>query len=196
MTPTVTVTPTPSATATPRTSECPLSLPPDCKTGTAGAGSLSIKIDAGDPAKSKITWKWVKGTATSLAELGDPSTTNNFLLCIYDGTEAPVLRLLVPAGGTCGKKPCWKAGEKGYSYTKKGALPGKVKLTVGKQTTGSANMAVQGSGASLTGLALPFTMPVRALLLNDSTSATWCATYAAPASSSPLSTIQWRDKNE
>ena len=63
---------------------------------------------------SRLTWKWVKGADTAFAEFGHPDGADTYAFCLFDVTgTAPALlfEAKVPAGGTCGTRPCW--GKKG-----------------------------------------------------------------------------------
>src|SRR5262245_26400907 len=81
-----------------------------CKQQTVGdKGQLKI-AETGGP-DDKLAWKWLKGEETLDTDLGDPVATTNYTFCIYDTTAgAPALELeaVVPPGGTCDGKECWK----------------------------------------------------------------------------------------
>ena len=72
------------------------------------AGRASLALDVG---KGKAAFSWQKGSV-AFEDLGSPAEDTDYALCVYDGTDAPVLRLDAPAGGSCGGKPCWKASGK------------------------------------------------------------------------------------
>jgi hypothetical protein len=73
-------------------------------------------------AKDQIKWKWLKGAATTTADFGNPTTTNDYFLCIYDnGSRISAMEL--PAGGTCAGKPCWKSKSTGFTYKDKDLTP-------------------------------------------------------------------------
>ncbi len=161
---------------------------------------MSVRSD--DPTRNKIAWKWSKGALTTTAELGTPTTTTSYLLCVYDGTDAPILTLSIPAGGTCGDKPCWKETSSGFSYRNKDGDPNGVKglsLSVGRELPGTAKISLKGGGADLPIPTLPLVQApdaVRILLINDAGSASWCASYSTPAATDPLSSARWKDKND
>jgi hypothetical protein len=62
------------------------------------AGKARVLIKDKTPDKGDLfVWKWVKGEATTLADFGDPTTTDAYTLCVFDdGTE--VFRANIPAG--------------------------------------------------------------------------------------------------
>lgn len=86
-----------------------------------GKSKLDIKDNA-DDAKDGLKWKWQKGSATTVADFGDPRTTDGWYLCLYDGTTR-VSTAALPAGGTCGGKPCWSAKSTGFAYKNSGLTP-------------------------------------------------------------------------
>jgi hypothetical protein len=68
---------------------------------------------------NQLLWQWKKGSATSLADLGDPTTTDTYAICLYDESSGSSLigGAVVPPSGTCGSKPCWKPlGTTGFAY--------------------------------------------------------------------------------
>ena len=71
-------------------------------------------------------WQWTAGTATTKAEFGDPLTSTDYVLRIYDTSGAVVFAARVPAGGVCGTrklKPCWKESTSGFSYENTALTP-------------------------------------------------------------------------
>jgi hypothetical protein len=87
-----------------------------------------------------LVWKWVKGTIDG-NDLGDPTTSTSFALCLYDSTGALTVAATAPGGSLCkGGKPCWSRSgappvvKLKYSNTVRPALPGGLvgmKLTSG-----------------------------------------------------------------
>ena len=134
-------------------------LPDAACTSTTKAGSSSLDVQAGaTPAKSKLTWKWAKGGALGIAELGSPASTDPFALCVYDrsgATPSLLLRLDVPAGGTCGKKPCWAtigkaAAGKGWKFADKtGANDGVKSIVLKTGAAGKSSVGLVASGEIL-----------------------------------------------
>ena len=74
-------------------------------------------------------------------DFGDPVTGSTaYEVCVYDAADVLVTRLWVDeAQGTCGNKPCWKAGKNGFKYKDKEAAAGGV---VQKASAGSSANAV------------------------------------------------------
>src|SRR5262249_9132127 len=111
-----TITPTSTPTSTPA-GQCAATPRTGCHSATPGKGSYSLSKKMGDPTKSKFTWRWNKGDNVTQGELGTPTSTTAYRLCVYDGTGLLLRNLPVAPGGTCGTKPCWKATRTGFSYS-------------------------------------------------------------------------------
>ena len=135
-------------------------------------------IDRGDDDKDQLVWKWTKGAATTLAELGGPFTSDDYVLCPYDAAGWRAT-LRVPAGGTCQGKPCWRPKSKGFAYRGHGGAPdGITALTLKPGADGKAQIQAKGKGdllpmPSLPSLAAPLTVQLR----NATSGACWSATY-------------------
>lgn len=132
---------------------CPPS-PSSCREPTtAGASRLSILNESGGE-RDRLKWTWTRGPATDKTEFGDPTSTDAYDLCLYDGADL-VAGIVVPAGETCGgsvahPKACWKQLGNGYGYKDKNLTPGgvqKVKLSAGAE--GRASASVGGKGGNL-----------------------------------------------
>jgi cysteine-rich repeat protein len=133
--------------------------------------------------KSSLKWTWV-GPPTTVGLFGDPLTTADFSLCIYDVVNGPRLRMqpAMLAGGLCRGKPCWKTTASKLSYADQDRTPSGIeRFRVG--TGGSATKAFMlGKGIDL---GIPQTVFMSApvtVQLRSSTSATCLqADFAAPA---------------
>ena len=140
----------------------------------------------GDNPKDKndrVLWTWTKGNGTLKTEFGSPLTSTQYTLCVYDGSGAqqPLMRAIIPPGGQCGKKPCWKSLKTGFSYHNKARTPeGIASMLLKAGTNGKARIVVNGKGVDLMMPALPaIASPVTVQLLN-STGGCWQAVYSAP----------------
>src|SRR5262249_21351540 len=136
---------------------------------------LTLRNDA-DDTHDQLLWKWSKGQATMPADLGDPTTTDDYTLCVYDHTDATprlLLQASAPAASTCPFGPmgaaCWRAlgnpaGSKGFLYRNAGLFSpdGLARVKLGPGADGKAKMSVKGQGPNL---AMPspldVTLPVR-----------------------------------
>lgn len=147
---------------------CPSAPRTGCRQPTLAAKArISIKDKSPDTGDS-LGWKWIKGEAIVLAELGDPLTTDEHAFCLYDGTATLIAAATVPPGGTCGARPCWKAvGAKGFKYVDKlGSAGGVRKLVLEAGDDGKARAIAKGKGDNLAVPALPLTAPVTAQLVS------------------------------
>jgi 6-phosphogluconolactonase (cycloisomerase 2 family) len=99
---------------------CPAAPETGCTpSATPHKSSLVVRDDAND-GKDVVVAKW-KGTVTP-GQLGDPLATDEYALCLYDesgpgGSAHRLLSAIVPPGGTCRNRPCWKAIPGGFSYS-------------------------------------------------------------------------------
>lgn len=154
------------------------------------------------PGKSKVllserragrgTFKWTlkKAEATALGDFGDPLTTGDLRLCVYDALGRPLLGGRVPAGGTCSGRPCWRAGGSGFAYKTTAptdAPHGLVKLKLKAGDDGKALVKLGGRAENLQmpvlgGLDLPLTVQLDSL----ETAICWEATFSASKLDTPV----------
>lgn len=120
----------------PPTTDCS-SVPAPCRLPVdAGKSKLIVKNTSPDSGDT-VLWKLTKGEATSLAEFGNPTGTDDYALCLYkDGALQKGFQ--IPAGTS------WTAIPTGFSYKnsdrdphgiliaklKEGAVDGQTKLKV------------------------------------------------------------------
>jgi hypothetical protein len=113
-----------------------------------------------DDAPDTLTWRWTKGEATSLDDWGTPPATTGYVVCVYGPGPGPFTSARVPAGGTCGVKPCWKAtGTRGFTYVDPERTPDgvlKLRLAAGEAGRAKIVLTAKGDGVpSLSGLVAP-----------------------------------------
>ncbi len=174
-----TATPGPTATPTPTpTPQCESTPRADCRTPVAAGGAALTLNDRSDDRKDLLQWKWGKGGATSVADLGDPASATRYDLCLYDGTSSLVASATAPAGGICAGRPCWRATSAGFRFTQKELLPnGIASIDLKSGGDGKARIAIKGKGAPLALPALPVaSLPLTVQLSND-LGRCWTATY-------------------
>jgi hypothetical protein len=169
---------------------CAAAAKTGCRTPAVPLKSKLLLVDAADDAHDQLRWKFVKGAATDAAAFGDPTTDEDYVLCMYDASDpggALLLENRISAGGTCGTKPCWKAlgdppASKGYRYKNKDRTPhGIQKMVLKPGVDGKSKVVIKGGqdhvfeggpGAP----ALPLALPVTVQLQNASGEC-WQATY-------------------
>ena len=128
------------------TPDCP-PAPDTCRPPTVSGASSLLLAQKPDPAKSHMTWKWTKGTATTKVEFADPTASDGYTLCIYD---AGALVSTTAVIGSCTKKPCWSAKASGFVFRNKSLQPsGALSLKLVAGVDGKASETFGGKGASL-----------------------------------------------
>jgi hypothetical protein len=152
----------------------------DCFEPTV-AGKARVLVKDKTPDRGDlIVWKWLKGEATTVADFGDPATTDDYTLCVFDaGSE--VFRSTIPAGGTCGAAPCWQTLSTGFKYINRDRTPdGILKVLLKSGTAGKAKVIVKGKGDNLPFPAsfLPMATPVDVQLQVDG-GACWSSNHIA-----------------
>jgi hypothetical protein len=140
---------------------------------TAHKSSLQFKQTGHTDPDDIYTWRWQAGTATTLADFGDPLATTDYVLCIYDASvrTQPVVGNLAPAATG------WKALATGYKryYRPTRALR---QLFLHAGADGKAKILAHGDSDTIEQL-LPFVAPV-VVQLQSSTGACWETALATP----------------
>lgn len=161
----------------------------------SGKASLTLKDrtpDSGD----QIVWKWIKGPVTPKADYGDPLTSDEFALCIYDAGLL-LTSASAPAGGACSGKPCWTDKPTNLTYRNRvGSTSGtqSVKLKEGL-VDGKASIAVKAKGMKVVMPDLgAITGPVTVQLHRSGGGPCFGATYSAPFQKSDAT--QLKDKSD
>ncbi|MEO6027041.1 MAG: hypothetical protein ABIR79_09280, partial [Candidatus Binatia bacterium] len=155
---------------------------------TTVAGKASVQIVSRlNSEKNRLQWKYTPGATTPKSDFGTPTTTTSYQFCIWEeigGDPRLSASYAIPAGGTCGFKPCWKESSGGFKYSdkahtsegisslllKQGLAPGKTKITLG------------GKGANLPLPVLPVIQsPNVVMQLISSAGLCWETRYGMPA---------------
>lgn len=168
------------STADPVTPPAGCAAAPVTSCFTAGRGGLDVKRPA-KASKRNLSWTWAKGTATA-ADVGDPTATANYRFCLYDD-GALTAAAAIPAGGTCGKKPCWRPGRHdGFVYADPSGRAAGITAVTLVPGAGKATATVRGHGAALD-VALPAatSSSVVAQLVRVDAPACWTTTFTPPA---------------
>jgi hypothetical protein len=186
---TPTVTDTPSATATLTATDTPTATPtPICH---AAPDPSCLKPDfprvfrlAAKPGISnKLIWKWRTSKGGVMpADFGDPIHTSSYALCVYANGDQLVTSYAAPAGGTCGGRPCWKKGPKGFKYRDLSATEIQIRKLILRATTGPiADIKVVNRGPSLVLPPLPFdNQTVTVQLIKSDGSQCWQSVFSPP----------------
>jgi len=191
VTPTSTSTPTVTPTATPtHVGLCSWQPRQDCL--EAQRSLLTVRNPTGSRPPS-LAWKWLRGAAFSVGDLGDPVTgTTDYGFCLYDeigGEPVLVGHAITAAATSCGRFPCWKRTSAGLRHSQSLRDPrGANQLTVRAGADGRSSVAVglQGVALALTPVAgegrlMEHDGQVIAQLLAGADGTCWSAAYPAPA---------------
>lgn len=187
--------PVPTATVLPTPIPQPCSAAPAlCRPPSVGGKSSVQLVDSPFNDKDRLQWKWSKGTATTRAELGDPLATDEYALCLYEGLTLRAT-MLVPPGGSCNRKPCWRSTSKGYDYKNGDALPdGITQLSLRAGAEGKASILAKGRGTPLPMPALgSLTGAIRVQLRNRTSGLCWDAVFAPPFQKHTADQLKDRD---
>lgn len=156
---------------------CP-PAPQPCRNATK---SFVLLRRGANPATHKLLWKWTKGAATALDELGDPTASTDYALCLYAGMPALLLaggELEIPADSTR-----WDAVRTGFQFKDASAsVAGAQRAKLRADAEGKSKMFVKGKGAALPDPTLPLAdpdLPLIVQLLNSSTNACWQSTFGS-----------------
>ena len=136
------------------------------------AGGARLALTEGPSGRNRLTWTWGDGVASSLPTLGDPLTTDDLTLCIYDGTGPTpglLLSATAPAGGTCSGVPCWRQiAVPGFRYVDRARAAGGLStLAVRAAAGGTARAKVKAGGPTLSAPALPLAGSIRVQLRSE-----------------------------
>jgi CSLREA domain-containing protein len=123
----------------------------------AGASRLTLKPEL--QGSDFVKWRW-RGAEPGSDDFGDPAATDDYNLCIFQ-TTGPGSTLLmrataIPAGGTCGGKPCWtplgtSPGERGFRYQIRSSFSGFASLLLRPGADGRARITCRAEGKPVNG---------------------------------------------
>ncbi|MDX2171448.1 MAG: hypothetical protein SF182_30565 [Deltaproteobacteria bacterium] len=143
--------------------------------GGAARGALLIK-NSSDSARDTLTWKWLKGAATTQAQFGDPTAAADYSLCLYAGGVL-VGELQVPASSSK-----WAPlGSKGWRYFDPSGAPGGAqKISLKGGADGKSKALLKGRGIDLPDPIddLPLALPVTVQLVNGDNGRCWQSVFA------------------
>jgi hypothetical protein len=140
---------------------------------TAHKSSLAFKQTGHTDPDDIYTWRWEAGSATTVADFGDPAGTTDYALCIYDQSARPqpVVDDVAPAATG------WKSILNGYKRYYPGTRSLR-QLFLHAGVDGKAKILAHGDSNTVAHL-LPFAAPV-VVQLQASTGTCWETTLATP----------------
>lgn len=177
------------ANGTPCDDGDPCSRPDSCQAGSCNGSvpALGCKVaeptaavlaldDRSPDTRDHLAWIWREGAATSVADLGNPTDTTPYTLCLYDsvaGTPQRRLSQAIPPGSR------WKSHSHGFRYRDATLSAGGIQsIVLNAGIAGHSNVQVRGKGQPLALPTLPLTQQPNVIvqLLNDTTC--WSSTYS------------------
>ncbi len=150
----------------------------DCR--SAGVSLLKV-VYRTDPAKNLLRWRWLKGEAIAIGDIGDPTDTASYNLCFYPD---------VPGGGGLGAEvllapsPIWVTlnGE-GYRYQDlSGSNGGVSDLRIRTGDANKTKASLKARGANVPGGLLPATS-YTVQLAEPSGGGCWTSSFATGTAS-------------
>ncbi len=180
---TTTVTATTSTTVVNTTSTTLLSCGSSPASGCQPAAAQQGRLQLG---KGKLKWNWTSSATVTGEDLGNPTRSTDYTLCIYDATGRK-LSALAPADATCGKRPCWNAtGTTGFAYRDRDGMPdGLTQMRLRWGGPAHAKMQAKDAGSNLQLPMLALTKPVKVQLLRSDSSVCWEATFSSSIRDDP-----------
>jgi hypothetical protein len=140
-----------------------------------------------------VLWKWRRGAATAMSELGTPELDDDYTFCVFDQSAASPALLFaatVPGGKLCNNLSCWHRNTRQLTYVDRSATPegiGGLRLQSGAD--GRASVLLKGKGILLTNRPDPLPLPplptsLRAQLQSED-GICWEATFGHPSVNVP-----------
>jgi glucose/arabinose dehydrogenase len=160
-----------------------------CATPAKSILILKDKDGDGPGPKDKVVWRWLKGPETEQADFGDPTTSSPHALCLYTGGgTALAMEILVPAGGVCAGKPCWKTikagGFGGYKYLDRDHTYDGIRVLLLKGgAAGKSKVILVGKDGNLPMPSFPLDQAADVIvqLVNPLTGGCWAQSFAPTA---------------
>jgi hypothetical protein len=133
-----------------------------------------------DPAKRKLSFTYANGASSTPADLGSPTTSDGYDLCLYVPSTL-VGAMSAGADGDCSDGACWKAKATSVAFADKTGTPNgltAIKVAVAKDGSAKTKVGVKGKGGNLPDLTIPFAAPLYVQLRNT-VGACWGAAFSA-----------------
>ena len=143
----------------------------------SGRSTLCLAT-GGERSASMALWA-ARGATGTDADLGDPTSTTDYALCVFDASANPlVLHATAPAASTCKRTACWstRRGRTIAYRDPSGAADGLEKILLRPGRNGRMRINLKARGLRLPIGHLPGARPVRVELRN-SEGRCWAASY-------------------
>jgi photosystem II stability/assembly factor-like uncharacterized protein len=158
------------------TGECVGAMIPSplCKQPVLAHASTIAITNATDDTRDRLVWQWKKGEATTAADLGDPTATTGYRLCVFDNNAGPTrpVDTLAPAGGTCNGQSCWTVSGAGAHYRNSGAAGNgleQIRIQPGRYGFGKVVVKARGPNLGLPARALSPAVTLQLVRTDDPT---------------------------
>lgn len=159
-----------------------------CKSPTVARGSNLLIRKGLLESRDSLSWIWNRGESTLLTDFGDPTSTTDYSVCIYDeagGSSHLVLRADAPAGGICDTRDCWEPTSLGYRYRDTEGTPdGLSSVQLRSGSDGRSRTRARGKGDRLDAPTLPLVGKVTAQLQAEN-GMCWDAEFSSPIRNQP-----------
>lgn len=140
-----------------------------------GKASLTMRNGLPDT-RDNLTWRWLKGGTTTLADFGQPNVGDDLELCVFDetaGVPALALDTVIPSG------PLWTPTSRGFKYNDRNLTNGGVRsITLKDGPAGGAAITLKAKGAHLGPPALPLSQDPSVRVQLIGAHACWEADYS------------------
>lgn len=140
---------------------------------TAALSKVKSKQPDNTNRKDSFKWTWKKGEATTLADLGDPTSTTSYSVCLYEDGQLRGEHSF-PADPSL-----WKAVNTGFIWKDSAASLGKSSVKLKTGIDGKASISVSSSRVMALDPGYPFQSPVTVQLVNGESGLCFESVFAA-----------------
>jgi hypothetical protein len=134
-----------------------------------------LRMERDDTYHYSLKFKLPDAMGITVADLGDPTTVRDFVICVYQAVgTSPSLLAMEPAWAAyhCNERPCWQLQTNGVRYRNPEASRGKLtRLKAKVRGSGTSNVVVKGRVTIVSSppVDLPLELPILVRLFSDDT---------------------------
>ena len=128
---------------------------------------------------ASLSLRLPRGQAATSADFGDPTTVDDYEVSVLLDYVSPLYTGTVPAGATCGGKPCWRSSGSGsLRYKDRDGLADAItKIVLKPGTAGRSKLVVKAEGSPI-GLVSPLYLPIK-VRVKPTTGRCWEVCFSA-----------------